>query len=110
MENHKTIDISKFSISDAVACGDAIQKLSESALVMEYAACDIVKYFYENLTTSINSTSACSLVRCFITYPFCDLSDNLKSFVTTKYGNTFGIRDKHCLTLLATFGENSDWN
>ena len=110
MENYKTIDISKFSIDDAIVCEETIQKLTKDAPVLEYAAQDIVKYFYENLTAQNGPTLACSLVRCFITYPFHDLSDNLKSFVTTKFSNTFEIGDNNCLTLLATSGEKEDWN
>lgn len=110
MENYKTIDISKFSIDDVNVCEKTIQKLSEDAPVLEYAAQDIVKYFYENLTTQIGPTLACSLVRCFITYPFHDLSDNLKSFLTTKFSNTFEKENNNCLILLATSGEREDWN
>ncbi|KST64535.1 pentapeptide repeat-containing protein [Mastigocoleus testarum] len=76
---------------------------------MEQMAGQMVRYLYKNLTLP-DGNSACALVRFFKTHPYQELPEDLQE---SAQGILKG-REIHnatkCLTLVATAGDNSQWN
>ncbi|MBR8839963.1 MAG: hypothetical protein DSM106950_39690 [Stigonema ocellatum SAG 48.90 = DSM 106950] len=65
----------------------------------------IVKYFYEHLIDKQTGTPACTLIRCFKTYPYGKLDAELGESVRSVLGYT-PPSTMQCLTLLATCRKN----
>lgn len=76
---------------------------------MEAAAERIVGYFYESLRDETGAR-ACALVRFFKTHPFAALEDEQKAFATEAARETPVAPATRCLTLLATRGDQPEWN
>jgi hypothetical protein len=77
---------------------------------MEHAADQIVRRLYQSLTMPDAAKPACALVRLFVTVPYEQLPADQQEFarrLLPDIANTPGMK---CLTLLATAGEQSDWN
>jgi two-component system NtrC family sensor kinase len=75
---------------------------------MEEYAGRIVHYLYGEFTKS--GTRQCALVRFFKTHPFGDLQKEQRTFARRMLGNVGPTQSLVCLTLLATAGDESDWN
>lgn len=102
--------LSEMSVSDVGRCGAGLRQLGDDAVSMEDAASRAVNYLYENLDHDQAGAKACSLIRFYKTHPFKDLDDGLQAFAMAQLGDEALIEDMRCLTLLATVGENRQWN
>jgi hypothetical protein len=103
-------DLSRFSLSDMTRCGMELRRLGEHASGMEEVGERIVRYFYENLRTADLAQPACALVRVFVTQPISALDDGQQAFAQSLLGGASPSPTLKCLTLLATAGDQPDWN
>ncbi len=110
--NEKSVayDLTNFTIRDMTACGKALRTLGNGAKSMEETARRIVHHLYENLTYGHRGNRACALVRFFKTHTYEKLDPELQGFSRDILGNSPASADMKCLTLLATVGENPEWN
>jgi hypothetical protein len=69
-----------------------------------------VRYFYGRLRTADLAQPACVLVRVFVTQPFAALDDAQRVFAEGLLGGVAAGPGLKCLTLLATAGDQPDWN
>ena len=103
-------DLAKFGLSDVVMCSSELRKSAAGASSMEGAAQRVVKYLYDNLYDSAAGSRACALVRFFKTHPYSALEPQQKQFADRMLGSTTPDPAMKCLTLLATTGDEPDWN
>jgi len=110
--NEKSVayDLTNFTIRDMTACGKALRTTGNGAKSMEETAHRIVHHLYENLTSGHSGNRACALVRFFKTHTYEKLDPELQGFSRDILGNSPALPDMKCLTLLATVGENPEWN
>lgn len=88
----------------------ALRKLGSDAPSMEQAAQKIVDYLYDELSDPASGEKLCGLVRLFKTHRFGDLEEGLQSWAKNLAGQNEASPDTKCLTLMATRGEQPDWN
>jgi hypothetical protein len=88
----------------------ALRKLGSESGSMEEVAQKIVDYLYEHLTHPESGEKLVGLVRLFKTHPFGDLDDELQQWGKTLVGQDEIDPKTKTLTLLATKGEQPDWN
>lgn len=106
----KTYDLSRFSLSDMIRCGAEIRRAAEQAKTMEEAAGQLVHFLYGTFRPT-NGTTGCALVRCFKTHPYAALPEELKDFALRLMPQGTGVSaDLRCLALLATAGDQPEWN
>jgi hypothetical protein len=77
---------------------------------MEEVGERMVRYFYEHLRTPDLAHPACVLVRVFVTQPFGALDDSQREFAERILGDLTPAPTLKCLSLLATAGDEAEWN
>lgn len=103
-------DLSQFTPSDMTRCGTELRKLGVSSRSMEDAADRIVRRLYDGLTMPNAETPACALVRLFVTVPYERLPEDQQQFARRLVPDIEGSPGMKCLTLLATAGDQPEWN
>jgi len=109
-EKSATYDLVNFTIHDMTECGKVLRNIGKGAKSMEEAASRIVHHLYENLVDGQSGNRACALVRFFKTHTYEKLDPELQSYSRNMLGNNSVLPEMKCLTLLATVGENPEWN
>jgi two-component system, NtrC family, sensor kinase len=103
-------DLTKFTLRDMVECGLALRQMGEGAANMEQTSNRIIKYLYQNLIERQTGEKSCALVRCFKTHPYGELDAHRRESVRRILGDEVPSPTMQCLTLLATAGEQPQWN
>lgn len=99
-----------FTKDDMFNCAIALRNSSSNAKSMEEVANRIVRYLYENCVDPHTGKPACALVRLFKTHPYAELPPELQEAAREILkGNAIEPPTK-CLTLLATAGDEPQWN
>lgn len=88
----------------------ALRKLGDGAKNIEEAGQNIVDYLNDSLKDPDTGEHLCALVRLFMTYPFDQLSADLQKWGLNLVGLEKGPEEMKCLTLIATRGEQPEWN
>ena len=102
-------NLSTFALSDMTVCGAALRRLGTGAESMEEVAIRTVRYLYEHLVDEGGERS-CALVRFFKTHPYAALAKEDRRYVRNVLGGEPASPEMKCLTLLATAGEQAQWN
>ena len=108
-EKTEVFDIINFTIIESTLCGKAIRTICEGASSMEVAANRVVGLLYDGLLDGVGQR-ACVLVRFFKTQAYGDLDDELQAVAHDVLQDLCPLPDMKCLTLLATAGDEPDWN
>ena len=103
-------DLSAFSLSDMTRCGIELRTLGTGASSMEEVGQRLVRYLYEHLREPDLSAPACALVRVFVTQSYSALDDIQQDAARAILGSMRATPSMKCLTLLATAGQESQWN
>jgi two-component system NtrC family sensor kinase len=100
-----------FDPRSAAECGSQIGRLAVDARSMESAASRLVRLLRTTLRDSRTGEPVCALVRCFKTHAYRDLPPSLQAHVRQTAGRDANpAGDLRCLTLLATAGQERQWN
>lgn len=101
-------NLSRFTLHDMTELGTVLRQLGGDAQTMQQVADRTVRLLYENLTDA-NGARSCALVRFFKTHNYDGLDDELRHFADSMLHDPPkpGLR---CLTLLASAGDEPDWN
>lgn len=102
-------DITDFTIRQMTECGQCLRTMGKGAVPMEEVARRMVRYFYDELVDG-DGKRACSLVRFYKTHPYLMLDARLQGIARKLMGSTPDLPDMKCLVLLATAGEEPEWN
>ena len=104
-----TYDLTNFTIREMSECGKAMRAMGAGLASMEQTAGRIVRRFYEGLVNT-EGERVCAMVRFYKTHPFCNLDTELQGFVRTLLGSDPSFPDMKCLVLLASAGDQVEWN
>jgi hypothetical protein len=107
--NTARYDINNFTIRDMTECGKALRMIGEGAKSMEEVADRIVRYLYDNLIDGETGTRACALVRLFKTHAYEGLDSELREVAQKMLGNKPAYPGMKCMVLLATTGDEQQW-
>jgi PAS domain S-box-containing protein len=91
-------------------CSAVLRRLGEHATSLRDAASQTVNYLFATLGNPETEDRDCILVRCFITMPYCRLDQATQQLARNRLGGIVPHPDLKCFTLVATAGEQPDWN
>ncbi len=103
-------DLTRFTLRDMAECGLALRQFGLGVESMEEASNRIVRYLYENFCTKPTGEKSCALVRLFKTHPYEDLEVELAEYARSMLDPYPPLPAMKCMTLLATVGEQTEWN
>lgn len=104
-------DLTNFTQTDLVSCGDKLRGLVSGASSMEEAANILVKNLYENITDPATGQTTQALLRFYKTHPYDQLDTELQGFARGGLlGSDPPSDDLLCLCLLATVGDIMEAN
>lgn len=99
-----------FGFKEMMECRGRIRDLfADDPPTLEDAAERAVEFFRTELVDD-KGDPACALIRLFKTHPYRDLPDELREAVRASSADASAIADLRCLTLVATRGDEPDWN
>ena len=101
-------NITHFTLADMTRCGAQLREMSPNAASLEEAANALVRHLYENLRGP--DGRACALVRLYKTHPYLDLPAELRNFGRALMPDESFDANTKSLTLLATAGDEPQWN
>ena len=105
------MNLATFDLNDMIECGRAVRALCASCSSMEEAARQIVQHFRRTLVDPRSGLPNCPLVRCFKTHPLSQLPPSLAASARSTLNRPRDPGpDLPCLTLLATAGDDPQWN
>jgi hypothetical protein len=111
-------DLSSFGLKEMIESGKELRLAAQDATTMQEGAAHIVNLLYDRFESRSSAQTqdqptgqpSCALVRCFMTHPFATLPGPLKKIALTKLPTPEPLPSMRCLTLLASRGENPEWN
>jgi hypothetical protein len=110
LELLKMLDLRRFTLADMTRCGADLRHLGRDSGSMEEAAGRIVHYLYGELGDPNDGSHASVLVRFYKTHAFRDLPEELRGFGRHLMPSADLQDSTKCLTLLATAGDEPEWN
>jgi hypothetical protein len=103
-------ELARFGFREMMDCRGRIRELlDDDPGTLEEAAGRAVEFFHRELLDD-RGAPACALVRFFKTHAYRDLPEELQTVVRTTWPEAASIDDLRCLTLVATRGDEPDWN
>ena len=102
-------DLTDFDLRDMAECSAALRKIGNGAESLLDVADNTVRFIYDNFQHG-DGTRSCALVRFFKTHRYEELTDELQQFADQVSGSDRVSPDTFCLTLLATAGDEPNWN
>ena len=106
---YESFDLSDFTIGTMLRTGLAIRRMLNGTDTLDEAANILVRYLYERGVSVTNGERSCALVRFYRTTSYSDLAPELKDVVAAQFGEA--VSDTlQCLTLVATAGDEPEWN
>lgn len=96
-----------FDLHEMLRCGKAVRAAAQQGTTMEEAAQAVVRSLYDECVDAAG-TRECVLVRFYKTHRLGDLPPGLQAWARERGGDV--SPDVQCLTLLASAGDQPDWN
>ena len=103
-------DLRNVTLADRLRCAVDIQRAAKQARNLEEAANIVVRYLYEHSAPAPDGKHGCALVRCYVTRPYGSLDPNSRAFAAAILGNATPPESMNCLSLIATIGDEAQWN
>lgn len=103
-------DLAGFSLSDMTRCGIWLRKIGREARSLEEVASRTVRYLRDELVDGRGGAPCCPLVRFYKTHPYGELDSDQRLFARAALGDQEPSPSMKCLTLIATAGEEPNWN
>lgn len=103
-------DLANLTWKDFQQIQSELRGLQEQPSSLEQAANAVVRFFYDRLVNPVNGERSCALVRCFKTFRYADLPDDLQEVARRSAFNQRISAETQMLTLLGTAGDHPDWN
>jgi hypothetical protein len=107
---HSSFALEDFNVTQILQLGARLRDLGKDARSMEEASGLLVRHLYDNLFSKETGHKACALVRLFKTHDFGELGEDLRRFARERLAGADEKPGIKCLTLLATAGDQSEWN
>jgi PAS domain S-box-containing protein len=103
-------DLRSFSLTDMLECSSGLRRLGSDASSMEGAALAVVRYLRIHLIDKQSEEPPLPLVRLYKTHRYDELEPELRSFAAAMSPGGVVVPDAPCLTLLASVGDEPEWN
>jgi hypothetical protein len=103
-------DITRFGLKEMTGCGAALRDLGHGAGCMEEVATRIVRHLYDGVTSGATGRRAFALVRFYKTHDYEALEPPLRLFAERILKGMAPPPGMKCLTLLASAGDEPEWN
>jgi hypothetical protein len=104
------LDVTDFTVGAMLRSGIAIRRCIRGTESLEEAADAVVQYLYGRCTTSVPGERSCALVRFYKTHAYGTLEPDLQRFAARRLGSFHARDDLRCLVLLASAGDERQWN
>lgn len=105
-----TFDLAQLSIADTLSCSAKLRAAIEAPRTLEAAARKACSYLYDAFVDSRGKRAAV-LVRLYVTHPYAELAPADQRFARNLLSGTVARWPSlKCLTLVATRGDEDDWN
>ncbi|HEX8245776.1 MAG TPA: hypothetical protein VF541_19845 [Longimicrobium sp.] len=105
-----TFSLETFDLPEMLRCGLDLRRDTRDCATMEEAARSVVRYFYESFADQATGERQCALVRFYKTHPYGALDPDLQAFAAGQMGGRPPWDAMKCLVLLATAGDEPEWN
>ena len=102
--------LARFSLLEMTECSAVLRQLSEQSSSLKELTARTVDYLYSILGDSQTGVRDCVLVRCFKTISYSRLDSATQQIAREKLAGITPSPDLKCFTLMATAGEQPDWN
>lgn len=111
-------DLKSFGLTEMLRCSVALRHAAAGAESMEDAAKRVCRFLYSEFGAMSAAAGAgeqfgggdCALVRLYKTHPYARLEPSLRRFADKALGTTKAPPAMRCLTLLASAGDEPEWN
>jgi hypothetical protein len=105
-----TLDLTNFTVGAMLRAGIAVRRIVRNARSLEEAADIVVRYLYDHCVDPATAERNCVLVRFYKTHSFGALEPEQQLFAKRLLGQQPASDDMRCLALLATAGDEPEWN
>ncbi len=102
--------LARFSLREMTECSAALRRLGRESSTLREAADRVVRYLYAVLGDPVSGRRDCVLVRCFKTCTYQSLDLDTQALAREKVGGLIPEPDTKCFTLIASAGEQPEWN
>jgi hypothetical protein len=104
------LDVTDFTVGAMLRSGIAIRRIVRGTGSFEAAADAIVRYLYEHCVDGETGDRSCAMVRFYKTHPFAALQEAQQEAALRQLGDAVSHPEMRCLTLLASAGDEAEWN
>lgn len=108
--NFGSLDVTNFTVGAMLRAGVAIRRIVRAARSLEEAANLIVRYLYDHCVDEKSGHRSSALVRFYKTHPYGALQPEQQLFAARALGDQTPTDDMPCLALMATAGDEPEWN
>lgn len=108
--NFGTLDLTSFTVGAMLRVGIAMRSIVRGAESLEAAADLVVRYLYDHCMDENTGERNCALVRFYKTHRYDALEHEQQTFAAQMLGERSPEPDMRCLAMLATAGDEPDWN
>jgi hypothetical protein len=105
-----SISLSRFDLGAMLRAGIDLRQATQGLGSMEEAARAVTRYFHQKLVDPETGARECVLARFYKTHDYGALEPDLQAFARERLGGRDPWDDMKCLTLLATSGDEPEWN
>lgn len=102
--------LARFSLLEMTECSAVLRQLGQQANSLQEVAARTVEYLYSTLGDPVTGVRDCVLVRCFKTISYSRLDAATQQIARQKLCGIPPFPDLKCFSLMATAGEQPDWN
>jgi len=108
--NFGTFDVANFTVGAMLRAGIAIRRVVRGSESLEAAANCVVRYLYDHGIDSNSGERNCALVRFYKTHAYGTLEPEQQLFAERLLGEQSKDDSMRCLALVATAGDEPEWN
>lgn len=110
MHRPERVSLAGFDLATMLRCGLDLRRATQDLPCVEDAARAVVRYFHEMCVDAETGERECVLARFYMTHPYGSLGPELQAFARRQLSTHEPWNDMQCLVLLATAGEEPEWN
>lgn len=105
-----SFSLQQFDLAEMLRCGRELGRAAMGATSLEDAAGRVVRYLYDGCLDEETGERECALVRFFVTQPYRAMPEEMRDAACRILGCPPGVETMNCLALLATAGDEPEWN
>lgn len=103
-------NLENFGFTDMMNCRTALRAIFDHRPATIGEAAERIVRFFRTELIDYQGRPACPLVRLFKTHPYTELDSELKNFARSIAPHADTVENLRCLVLLATAGDEEEWN